>query len=64
MPRKRISRGCRIFNCDRRHGNYCCADCGYKRTEKCPNPCQNDPLKCGYACAAVGKKETSASKRR
>lgn len=22
MPRKLISRGCMIFNCDRRHGNF------------------------------------------
>lgn len=32
MPRKLISRGCMIFNCDRRHGNYCCYDCGYHYT--------------------------------
>lgn len=50
MPKKLISRGCMIFNCDRRHGNYCCHDCGY-RTEsgksRCKNPCLNVPGKCG-----------------
>lgn len=28
---KTTPRMCKIFNCDRRHGNFCCADCGYKR---------------------------------
>ena len=23
-------RRCMIFNCDRRQGHYCCADCGYR----------------------------------
>lgn len=43
MPRKLISRGCMIFNCDRRHGNFCCYDCGYRTTKgafRCNNPCQ------------------------
>lgn len=30
---KTTPRMCKIFNCDRRHGNFCCADCGYKRNE-------------------------------
>ena len=50
MPRKLISRGCMIFNCDRRHGNYCCYDCGYrtmKGPSRCKNPCHNVPGKCG-----------------
>lgn len=50
MPRKRISRGCMIFNCDRRHGNFCCYDCGFRATNgpsRCNNPCQNTPGKCG-----------------
>ena len=34
-------RMCKIFNCDRRHGNFCCADCGYKRNGNCKNPCLN-----------------------
>lgn len=38
-------RRCKNFNCDRRHGNYCCADCGYRTT--CKNPCLNDPSRCG-----------------
>lgn len=50
MPRKLISRGCMIFNCDRRHGNFCCYDCGFRTTNgpsRCNNPCQNTPGKCG-----------------
>lgn len=39
-------RRCSIFNCDRRHGNFCCADCGYKTTN-CKNPCLNGPERCG-----------------
>lgn len=34
-----------LFNCDRRHGNVCCADCGFR--PKCKNSCQNEPEKCG-----------------
>lgn len=40
-------RRCEIFNCDRRHGNYCCADCGYKATGNCKNHCLNGPERCG-----------------
>lgn len=36
---------CKIFNCDRRHGNYCCFDCNLR--SKCKNPCQNSPYHCG-----------------
>ena len=39
-------RMCKIFNCDRRHGNFCCADCGYKRNGNCKNPCLNGPERC------------------
>lgn len=38
-------RMCRIFNCDRRRGNVCCADCDYQK--KCRNSCQNRPEVCG-----------------
>lgn len=38
-------RRCMIFNCDRRHGNYCCADCGY-REKNCKNPYLNHPSRC------------------
>lgn len=37
---------CKIFNCDRRRGSYCCADCGY-REKNCKNPCLNHPSRCG-----------------
>ena len=43
--KKEKSRMCRLFNCDRRHGNVCCADCGFR--PKCRNSCQNEPEKCG-----------------
>lgn len=38
-------RKCLIFNCDHRHGNYCCADCD--RRSRCDNPCLNGPDRCG-----------------
>lgn len=41
---------CQIFNCDERHGNFCCAKC--RDRKKCKNPCKNDPKKCGYLEAA------------
>ena len=41
-----VVRICELFNCDRRHGNYCCADCGY-RDKNCKNPCLNHPTRCG-----------------
>lgn len=40
-------RNCKIFNCDRRRGSYCCADCGYKASGNCKNPCLNGPERCG-----------------
>ena len=36
---------CKLFNCDKKHGNQCCSYC--KDKEKCRNPCQNTPTKCG-----------------
>lgn len=42
-------RRCALFNCDRRHGNFCCQDCGYKKAHKCKNPCLNGPERCGKA---------------
>ncbi len=35
---------CKIFNCDRQHGSYCCYFC--KIRNHCKNPCLNDPVKC------------------
>lgn len=56
---KTDSRHCRIFNCDRRHGSFCCADCGYKRIGNCKNPCLNGPERCGQALPATGAVEKS-----
>lgn len=47
-------RKCKIFNCDRRHGNYCCAECGY-RGRGCKNHCQNTPDRCN--CVVVPKEK-------
>ncbi len=52
---KTFPRGCTIFNCDRRHGNYCCADCGYKKT--CQRPCKNSPERCGLVRPQVTTKK-------
>ncbi len=31
-----VVRICELFNCDRRKGHYCCADCGYRtKREMC-----------------------------
>lgn len=38
-------RKCIIFNCDHRHGSYCCADCDRRNT--CKNPFLNSPKRCG-----------------
>lgn len=38
---------CTHFNCDHRHGNYCCFQC--QKIGTCKNPCYNSPLKCGLA---------------
>ena len=65
MPRKRISRGCMIFNCDRRHGNFCCYDCGYrtmKGSSRCKNPCRNTPGKCGLDLPTGQRKMTGKNK--
>lgn len=59
-----IVRICELFNCDRRHGNFCCYDCGYKRTGRCSNPCLNDPTKCGYMETAAKYKVTRKTPRR
>lgn len=51
---KVIQRRCMIFNCDRRHGRFCCADCSYKWKGQCKNPCLNEPDR----CRQVDKRET------
>ena len=48
-------RHCKIFNCDRRRGNFCCADCGFKRIGRCKNPCLNGPERCGQVGLAENK---------
>lgn len=35
---------CKIFNCDKKHGNHCCFYCSDKK--KCKNRCLNHPNKC------------------
>lgn len=45
-------RMCNIFNCDKRHGSYCCADCPQR--DKCRNPCLNSPERCGQVMAGRG----------
>lgn len=40
-------RQCRIFNCDRRHGNICCADCNLRIEGRCKDYCRNKPTLCG-----------------
>ncbi len=39
-----MERGCIIFRCLRRHGYFCCADCGERAI--CKDTCRNDPAKC------------------
>ena len=33
---------CKLFNCDKKHGNYCCYYCD----QQCENRCLNDPSAC------------------
>lgn len=37
---------CSEFECIRDGSSRCCFYCKYKRS--CPDPCDNDPKKCGY----------------
>lgn len=50
--KKRI---CERFLCDEWKERVCCADCEAHRF--CPNPCLNDPAKCGLL---AGRKELDA----
>lgn len=50
-PVHKANRRCAIFNCDRRHGNTCCADC-FNRAS-CKNPCLNNPQQCGQVKVEV-----------
>ncbi len=45
VTKKKVGRHCKIFNCDRWHGNICCMDC-INRTS-CKNHCLNNPERCG-----------------
>lgn len=50
---ERAVRMCRVFNCDARRGNYCCADC--EKWKECENPCLNAPHICGNVAGAKKK---------
>lgn len=39
---RKISRMCELFNCDRRKGHYCCADCGYRKSGRWVKPAPGD----------------------
>lgn len=54
---KRAHRRCKLFNCDRRRGSFCCADCGYKQSGSCKNPCLNGPMRCGQVVPEGEKKD-------
>lgn len=56
---KTVPRQCKIFNCDRRHGNICCADCGYRKNQ-CSNPCLNHPSRCGQVSGVFSRKGKTA----
>lgn len=45
MKQGKTIRFCKIFHCDARGGQYCCADC--KQYADCFNPCLNHPSRCG-----------------
>lgn len=36
---------CKLFYCETKHGNYCCAKCEFK--DSCKNACLNKPKMCG-----------------
>lgn len=48
------SKECEVFNCDKRHGNYCCYYC----TEHCSKRCLNNPNHCGLAFESEDKFKT------
>lgn len=56
-------RGCTIFNCDRRHGNVCCADCGFKSSGACKNPCLNGPDRCGQVLPRAKTNQTKNGRK-
>ena len=53
---------CKLFNCDRRHGSYCCQDCASRAA--CKNPCQNGPERCGQYMTAEEKEAAKHRARR
>ncbi len=53
--KNKAARHCQIFNCDRKHGNICCADCINRSS--CKNPCLNNPERCGQVKAEVADDE-------
>ena len=38
-----LTKQCEIFNCDKKHGNFCCFYCD----KSCSNRCMNSPDVCG-----------------
>ncbi|WP_313525430.1 hypothetical protein [Anaerotignum sp.] len=51
ISEQKPNRRCAVFNCNRRHGNTCCADCVNRAS--CKNPCLNNPQRCGQVKAEV-----------
>ncbi len=49
MPERLIERRCKIFNCDHKRSNVCCADC----RKECDNRCQNTPRHCGQCMTTM-----------
>lgn len=49
----KLNRSCSVFNCDRRYGNVCCADC----KNRCQNRCMNSPDKCKLLADAKPKRQ-------
>ncbi|WP_300689260.1 hypothetical protein [uncultured Oscillibacter sp.] len=47
MAKKKASRMCSRFHCDKRGDRFCCADCVERKRDRCRNPCHNDPARCG-----------------
>ena len=57
MKEEYLGRYCSVFHCDKRGDCYCCIDCN--KIQKCRNPCQNNPDKCGLENIQKSLKEDS-----
>lgn len=49
--------------CDRRRGNVCCADCGFKSSGACKNPCLNGPDRCGQVLPRAKTNQTKNGRK-